>query len=557
MYNFIDVNDASEVVVLPSEALKINGEYIENQITGYRTLNVSGREALSPDVYSYTTGIRDGSLLKSKQYPERIITVTYQLIADSNEAFREAYNKLAAILDVENAELIFNDEQDKYFTGTPCIIGSVAPGKNSVVGEFEILCTDPFKYSVLEYEVEPKTVDGETVFTVDYNGTYKAYPTLEADFYNEQEISEDGETETALTGAGDCGFIAFYDDAENIIQIGDPEEENGEDLAKSQTLVNQSFTKSTSWGTAAKKLWAVNAGKTSSDAVVQVGAPGLGLPMPVADPTQRYITAANFGSGSKWHGPSITRTIPADAAGEVGAANWTLTYTQKMHIGNGKNDTKQLGAFQVLLWNSAGNVIAGVNVYKGGNGKNASLRFYLNNSVKETISIDLSYHNKYFGSNRVANPKKKIKAIVTSKTSTIKKEGQTVTFNIGGIKKVYRDSALADMNVEKITFTFTQFGTRTPLSYNGVYGIKFVKHNCDTWRNVQNKFSANDIVVADCKAGEIYLNDLKAPELGALGNDWESFCLTPGANQIGVTWSEWVPDEYKPTVKMRYREVFL
>ena len=32
MYNFIDVTEVSEESILPSEALKINGEYIENQI---------------------------------------------------------------------------------------------------------------------------------------------------------------------------------------------------------------------------------------------------------------------------------------------------------------------------------------------------------------------------------------------------------------------------------------------------------------------------------------------------------------------------------------------
>lgn len=97
MYNFIDTNEASESVVLPSEALRINGEYIENQISGYRTLTVSGREALSPELETYETGVRDGSMLKSRRYPARTITVTYQLIAESNEAYRAAYNKLAQI----------------------------------------------------------------------------------------------------------------------------------------------------------------------------------------------------------------------------------------------------------------------------------------------------------------------------------------------------------------------------------------------------------------------------------------------------------------------------
>ena len=144
MYKFIDTTEVSERW-LPSEALKLNGQYIEDQIAGYRTLNVAGREALSPDVATYNTGIRDGSKAKGKRYPERIITVKYQIIAESNEAFREAFNKLGRILDVENAELIFEDEPDKFFVGTPCAVSEVEPGRNAVVGEFEILCADPFK----------------------------------------------------------------------------------------------------------------------------------------------------------------------------------------------------------------------------------------------------------------------------------------------------------------------------------------------------------------------------------------------------------------------------
>lgn len=684
MYNFIDVNEASESVVLPSEALKINGDYIEDQIAGYRTLNVSGREALSPDVVTYTTGVRDGSKIKSKRYPERIITVTYQLIAESSEAFREAYNKLAQILNVEDAELIFDDEPDKFFVGTPCIIGNVNPGKNSVVGEFEILCADPFKYSVIEYEAEP-CLDEQSIL-IDYKGTYKGYPTLVAEFFNENEASEDGETEVALTGSGDCGYVAFFNETEKIIQLGDPDEVDGDNTyAKAQTLVNSTFKKSNAWGSAAKKQWAVNSGITSSSAVEQVGSVGMGvasyavpanpattsgtllkvtskasspyvdytvtakatsrtansvkvaisitgalstdssyflggyilvasiyiggawrdvtlknatdkwrgrtghtknltvtvtglsestsaltgikfkasrsdsygktgvlsetacekLPISpyVADvPETYYLTSTDYGTGSNWHGGSITRTIPADASGEVGATNFTLSYSQKMSIGDAKNATNQLGAFQVLLADANGKIVCGVNVYKGSSGQKAKLRFYINGTVAQTMDIDLSYNNKYFNS---------------SKTSTITKSGQTVTFNICGIKKTFRDSGIASVAATKVTFTFSKFGTKTPLSFNGLYWVKFVKNNCDTWKDVPNKFSANDVVEADCRNGEIFLNGVNTPALGALGNDWEEFCLTPGLNQVGFSYSDWVADEYAPNVKIRYREVFL
>ena len=43
MYGFVDTTENPEGSAwLPSEALQINGEYIENMIDGYQTLTVSG-----------------------------------------------------------------------------------------------------------------------------------------------------------------------------------------------------------------------------------------------------------------------------------------------------------------------------------------------------------------------------------------------------------------------------------------------------------------------------------------------------------------------------------
>lgn len=687
MYNFIDVTEVSESVVLPSEALKINGEYIENQISGYRTLNVSGREALSPELTAYETGVRDGSVIKNKRFPARTIIVKYQITAESNEAFREAYNQLAYILNVEDAELIFNDEQDKFFIGTPSYIGEVEPGMNSVVGEFEIFCADPFKYSVIEYEATPSL--DESSILIDYNGTYKAYPTLEADFFTEEDA--DGETAGTLTGAGDCGFVAFFNEDERIIQLGDPDEEDGTNpYAKSQTLANQTFTKNTSWGSAAKKLWAVNNGNVLPSGLVQAGNVGMGvasyavpsnpastsgtllnaasrsgspvvnykvtaktsgrtansvkvavvitgslgrdssyfltgyglqasiymggvwhnvtlkktsdrwrgrtghtvnlsftvsgltattsrltgikfkvtrtdnlgtagilnatacsnlaISQYVADvPETYYLNPTSYGSSSgKWHGPSITRTLPLDASGEDGATNFTMTYKQKMCIGSGKSDASQIGAFQVQLVDASGNNVAGVRILKNKSGKKASLIFYINGVNVYTGSIDLSYNNKYFGA--------KESAVQTSK---ITKSGNKITFSTGGITKTFRDDAISALKVKKITFMFEQYSTTKALTYNGLYWAKFVKNNCNTYKDVPNKFSANDVVTANCKNGDIHLNGVLSPELGALGNDWEEFCLTPGLNQIGFAYSDWVTSEYAPTLKVRYREVFL
>ncbi|MBO5789546.1 MAG: phage tail family protein [Clostridia bacterium] len=689
MYNFIDVTETQAGVSLPSEAMMINGEYIENLISGYRTLTVEGREALSPELTATETGFSDGSTMQGKRYPARIIRITYQLAAETNEAFREAYNKLAGILNVTDAQLIFADEQDKFFTGTPSYIGEVPPGRNIVVGDFEITCLDPFKYSVMEYEAT--AFPGDSSITLDYGGTYKSFPVLQAEFFNENDASEDGETATPLTGSGDCGYVAFFTEDEKIIQLGDPEETEGDDKAyqMSQTLVNSAFNKSGAWGSAAKAAWQVNAGITSSDAVEQAGnvavsvatqkATGtinkttttilnavstaerpyihytvqatllnrtenavtfsinvkarlesqssyfgngyelkayvdiggirktltikhkddywrgttwhdvsftvqipvdvaatkitgvkfgayrtdntggdsgflsvtdcVSIPVPAyVIPTAEtwYLAPSSFGTGTDWHGPSITRTIPADGAGDVGASMFRLSFLHKMAIANTVGGANQFGAFQALAVAGSGasrKIVAGLNVYKGSAGKKAKLRFYVNNTVVKTMDVDLSYTNKYFSGNQ---------------TTTITKRGKTVEFQIGRyLHAQFTDANIANTAVTEITFTFTQFGTKPKLAYNGLYWAKFVKDNCETWKDIPNKFGANDIVEADCKTGEILLNGASMPSLGALGNDWEGFCLTPGSNQIGTSYSEWVAPEYAPSFKVRYREVFL
>lgn len=769
MYEFRDIHEVSEGDILPSEALQINGDFIENLIPGYRTLNVSGREALSPELETLETGSRDGSTLKGKRYPARIITVRYQLIAESDEAFREAYNQLAAILNVEEAELIFNDELDKFFIGTPSAMSEVEPGRNAVVGEFEILCADPFKYSVVEYEVEAEPSTGS--FLIDYNGTYEAYPTLEAEFYH----NEDGVDNTE--GFGDCGYVAFFNESERIIQLGDPKEEDAEVYPESQTLFNQKFNKETSWGNDAQANWSSNNGKVSNDDIVQGGnmvitaashlvtvAPttsgtlltaksqqakpyinynvtakttkrtaerinvevtiksslteksnsgsvtiksgaaislkntpvyysststkesfkktgtyyiwdasiisgkiritntksnvgksgrvtgwvktsdigavsttnaieksaeltasiqfgsgdwykavlkkanatwggnnsyttkitvevkGLDANTTLLEdikfkvertdeneekskvgileeinckdleistytapvPNTWYLMPQTYGTGSKWHGTSITRKLPADKTGEVGAKNFTLTYQQKMSIGNDSKATQEIGMFQALLISGSGDsrrIVAGINVLKNTDGKTATLRFYVNKKTVHTMQIDLSFNNKYFGNNT--------SKITTVKTSSITKTGSKVEFNIGGIKKTFRDSGLADVTVKEVTFLMAQYGTRSVLTCNGLYWAKFVKNNCDTFEDIPNKFSADDVVTADCRDGQIYLNQLPAPSLGAMGNDWEYFYLTPGLNQIGFSYSSWLAEEYAPTFRLRYREVFI
>lgn len=688
MYNFIDVNEVSEVL-LPSEALQINGEYIENLIEGYRTLHVAGREALSPELNTIEIGVRDGSTVKSKRYPARTITVTYQIIAKDNDSFRDAYNKLGSILNVQDAELIFNDEPDKYFIGTPSYIEDVDPGNNAVVGEFEILCADPFKYSVKEYLALPhiNPLTRTISFMIDYDGTYKSYPKLQANFFTDDETTADGQSSVELATDGDCGYVAFFNETEKIIQLGNANEEDSESYPKSQTLINQTFTESGKWGSAARDLWAVNSAESSFDGIKQVGTLGIkaraysypdltsdgtfltaktiqGAPLvnykvtyetfdrtsstvkvkvkietslekktsvigtgreiighiqingdwyeltiknasskwtgttkhtvtktiklinidadvkeldgikfkatrtddlgdageldektcsnlkfkAYEEPTvtARYLGCTDYDAESgKWCGAGMTRTLKADKSGEVGAKNFTLTFKLKMAIGDDEDAQKQRGMFQCNLTNANGKILAGLRIGKGSSGKKANFIFYVNGKMVKKVEKDLSYRNKYFGHGDE-----------TSKTCTITKSGKKITFNVGGYKVSFTTSA-STSKVTDVHFFMGKYSTYSALKYLGLLSVKFVKNNCDTWEDIPNKFSSNDVVVADCKNAEIYLNDVLEEGLGALGNDWEQFYLKPGLNQIGAAYSDWVKDKYAPTFRIKYREVYL
>lgn len=679
MYEFRDVNENITSTSVPAEALQLNGSYLETEIEGYRTLYVTGREALSPEIETIEIGTRDGSVRKSKRYPARTITVGYQLVAADAEAFRAAYNRLAALLDVNDAELIFNDEPDVYFIGTPSEIGEVDPGLLSIKGEIDFLCLDPFKYSVVEYEATAMEDDPRTII-VDYNGTHKVHPILEADFY--KEVEADGSTTTTLTGNGDCGYVAFFTEDEKIIQLGDPDEEDGETIkGKSATLVNQTFTGTDSWGSAAQGLFTQNAGitlptdatkagslgmKTNtysvpaspaptsgtilSNAMSDVGSPyayytvslytygrtsnainvratitgklryaqsymlnGIGLKASLycggswhsvtlkklyGDPwrgktahtvsmtftvtglssstasltgiqfkvehTDSYTSAGklnarscsnlaistyaasvpdtyylgpSYGSGTGYHGPTIKRTVDA-------SQDCTLSWTQRMCIGDGNGSTLQMGAFFATLADASGNIVAGLRILKNEAGKFATAEYYVNGVKQGTRDIDLSYNNKTLGGE-------------SGGTSTINKNGALITFTVGSYQNAYTVSAIKDTAITQVTLGFQQYGSVTALTHNGLTWVRFIQATRDTWHNIQNKFSANDVLTADCSSGEIMLNGNETPALGAIGNEWDAFVLTPGLNQIGTSFSSWVADEYAPTMKVRYREAFL
>lgn len=215
MYKFIDTTERQDNTELPSEALCINGIYIENEIEGYRTLSVEGRELLESEVSNIQIGNQDGRHYKQKRDESRTIQVNYQMLSNSPEDFREKFNKLCSIISVEQAELVFRDEQDKYFIGTKESVGDVDSGRLNVVGSFSFICTDPYKYKTTE---KTATNNGTaTEITLKNDGT-KAVP-----------------INVAALMKSENGYLGLTLD-DRFYQIGHPEEVDGVSYEASDRL---------------------------------------------------------------------------------------------------------------------------------------------------------------------------------------------------------------------------------------------------------------------------------------------------------------------------------
>lgn len=508
MYEFVDTTEAPKADNLPAEALQFNGQWIEHVIDGYRTLHVTGRELLESEIDEYQVGKSDGSRYKGKRYPARTITVTYQLIAQSDTAFRNAYNRLNALLDAEEAEMIFHDEPDKFFIGTKQGNTAVPTGTNKVVGEIDFYCSDPFKYSV-EEKVAVPTLDNENTIAVTYNGTQKSFPTLIANVKSE------------------LGYIAYFNEDRKILQIGDPEEADKTIVNdKSETLINYYFSgyKDSDW--TLNNAVPVDAARPWSQA---------GSLKEFAYSGHQLVRPGGYGDNNGgWHGPCITKKIPADSSGHVGAKNftfqWKCLFPQVSTI-NMMGDVELL----VTAKDASGNRynLAGVAFFK----LNPDTVIGLYKRGKTLREI-----RKAFGQ----------RSVIFS-SGSIQKYGEKLIFNIDGVKYTYTDSSLKNVEAVEIGVCFAQL-LQYPLFVTGIEWLRFTSHSVGRWVDIPNKLSKGDVVETDCGGANIVLNDVLTPELGALGNDWEDFCLKPGANQISFAWSNWGT---KPDVLMKYREVFL
>jgi len=581
--NVVWHKDLTKGRILPTEAVSINGQYIENVLEGYRTLYTKGRESLGAELNTYSVGTADGEKFKSKRYPARELTVGFQLIGDNAEDFREKFNNLNNLLSLDEADFIFHDEEDKFFSGYPIMDAEVEAGQDSVKGEWRIYCAYPFKRSVepITLTMDDATVTNTTAtWAIDYKGAQPARPILRAKFAGAKSGGSSGED-------GDCGFVAFLDARENIIQLGNPEVLDLDEYTKAGTLVNKEFVNTSGWTVNGGHSYggAISGSISASNTVDAFWNGGKGQTQSYAKPTY-----GDTGGRVTMHGPTLWKNT-------AGAVNFTLSAVHRLCV----EKSNEYGKFELGAYNhDTGTMVAGFTITKTSNGTTGTVHYIANGEVVGTDKIDLSYNNTHFGyckrsevyTTQTYKERAWVKVQVpigrnkyqtksqlqwVTKTrqvfsgytytqsnlnSSIQKAGAYVYFQVGNLpKRTFNVPEIEQMVAHDASCHMCAY--KTAMHTNMVHSIVFRRQAVTAFAEQPNVFTAGDIVEADCNEATVNIYHAGSmgghlePQYGALGNDWENFILTSGANVIQATWSDWVNPTYKPQIEIEYNEVFI
>jgi predicted phage tail component-like protein len=508
MYAFVDtVNSGIVGTNLPTEAMSYNGVYLENEIDGYRTLSVTGRELMESEVTDQEIDGMDGSYYRYKTTPARTITVKYQLRARGSREFRDAFNKMNKLLSGEQVKVIFNDESDKYFIGTKTSNTQVDGGSNNVIGEIEIYCSDPRKYSTTEKEFT--ATDG--VLNIVNEGTVP--------------VSVDYD----ITTTSETGYIGLVSE-EGIMQYGKIEELDGETYKQSE------------WLASIDDFYKCKDDIGSTD----VMHPSYGTNGTLAEHTwfdKKFIGLGSVGTKKgNANGGLRTLVLPADSSGDAsGAQNFYCWFHLCFYAGL----MGQTGEMCINFLTEDDKLICGCNWYKtDAIGNTGHYEIWANGKVLKNWQFTTSHL-------QAQNP-----FYYKWGSCDVLKEGANIRFFFWARYYNFYIPEIENMKCAKIQIAFKQWGDRSGnkvMSMMGFDVIDFEKMNVEKWKDIPNRYPNDTNITIDGKSSHVYVNGMARLEDEVLGTQY--FKAPVGTSEVKVTCSEWTKSQ--PTVKARIREAWL
>lgn len=508
MYAFVDtINSGIVGTNLPTEAMSYNGVFLENEIDGYRTLSVTGRELMESEVTDQEIDGMDGSYYRYKTTPARTITVKYQLRARGSREFRDAFNKMNKLLSGEQVKVIFNDESDKYFIGTKTSNTQVDGGSNNVIGEIEIYCSDPCKYSTTEKEFTASdgalniVNEGTVPVSIDYD----------------------------ITTASETGYIGLVSE-EGIMQYGKIEELDGETYKQSE------------WLASIDDFYKCNDDIGGTD----VMHPTYGTNGTLAEHTwfdKKFIGLGSAGTKKgNANGGLRTFVLPADSSGDKsGAQNFYCWFHLCFYAGL----MGQTGEMCINFLTEDDKLICGCNWYKtDAIGNTGHYEIWTNGKVLKNWEFTTSHL-------QAQNP-----FYYQWGSCDVLKEGANIRFFFWARYYNFYIPEIENMKCAKIQIAVKQWDERGGNKFMSMIGfdtIDFEKMNVEKWKDIPNRYPTGTNITIDGKSSHVYVNGMARPEDEVLGTQY--FKAPVGTTEVKCTCSEWT--KYQPIVKAKIREAWL
>lgn len=248
----------------------------------------------------------------------------------------EKKRALADILNVDQpVKLWFEDEPDKYYLAIPD--GEISVNEVVFLGKGSIRFLVP---DGMAHAMEPKsfpfiTTNGDTIATVQNNGTYKTPIDINVTFTSD---------------ANSIGFVS----SDNIIQLGTSFSEDDEDVITSEKVLNDGMGSSSGWSTnVGRPRWRFpDSGDNTSKIMGTLK----------FDAGQSSVYPSSFGSidvskPGYWHGPTLTRLLNSDLG------NFDVLHRlQFKPTGSGSQRASCQGLMEINYMDADGNFVMGFEI---------------------------------------------------------------------------------------------------------------------------------------------------------------------------------------------------
>ncbi|MCI1985326.1 MAG: phage tail family protein [Lactobacillus sp.] len=479
-------------------SIKFNGVELTQWLDGVILVNRNlGQNRLAT---IEKVGRANGKKLRYTSAEETTIQITGLIMTD---AVRKRHDLAGAMSTPGTARLIFGDEPTVYYDAIADQQSTLdeAYYDNRVLLNF--IVPDGLAHSL---DLSEATGPSGASIPLRSVGTFQSPPVLTA------------------TMNGDNGLVGWANDQGGVLQFGSSEELDGKQHDDSETVFHYDL-KSAPTGVT------LNAGHInypyylgdSSKPNRQAGSFSYTLNPDAATPQLTRSTSDHY-----WAGPSMSGTIHANSQGNSkGNCLWVNRF-------NATTNAPATGRIEFNL-TSGSTVVLGMTV-RDSNYSADGLELDAQFEGRPLFTMDLDrrqFTNGMFEA--------KIGKLGNQVTFTLSKVQKLTAAGVNAsavLTKVFNIDTLGATPIDGWTVWTPGFADKLGWTINWSDSI-FQWVNVDFWQDLPNRFKLGDVVVADVAHQMVYVNGVAAPDLQAVGNQWDSFYIQPGDNSIMPLASSW------------------